>query len=284
LDVILGRDGSGNVVNAYVPFYKSNDGNISEFVKQVNSCVDSRSSEISNAVGQALQNRDLSFIDNLNINCTIRLPVRDNSSSISFDIGGTIVKPVLSSLVKYYLFLSNGTSLDQTSAKWVNFIASMDSAIIRAIRVAALAGGDSSAVQFLGKIVSADLVKAVASQYVVGLVDEGCSEMQTVLVVLPKELEQVVPASNTSGNSAASQGLLDGIKNEILSDKRDVMEACSAKRVIANQNLTDIFNIEIYSKNRDSLTKLAENLEQKLIQNLNSRGLGTLARYVRVGE
>jgi len=246
--------------------------------------VDNRSSEISNAVGQALQSRDASFIDNLNIDCTVRLPVRDNSSSISFDVGGAIVKPVLSSLVKYYLFISDGTDLDQISAKWINFIASIDSAIVRSIRVAALAGGDSSAMQFLGKIVSADLVKAVTSQYVLGLVDEGCSEMQTVLVVLSKELEQVIPASSTSGNSAASQGLLDGIKNEILSSRDDVLRICSDKRAIANQNLIDVFNIEIYSKNRDSLIRLAENLEQKLVQNLNSRGLSTLARYVRVGE
>jgi hypothetical protein len=162
----------------------------------------------------------------------------------------------------------------------------LDSAIIRAIRVAALAGGvggDTSAVNYLGSIVSSSLVKKVASDYVVKLVSEGCSEMQAALTILPKELGQIIPARNTSDKDASSKSLLDGIKNKVLSFRDSVIQVCSVKTGLANQGWSNINN-EIYVQNREGLIKLAENLEQKLVENLNSRGLSTLARYVRVEQ
>jgi hypothetical protein len=251
----------------------------------VKSCLNANRKNIETAIQSALNSTtgtvDPSAINNLSINCSIQLPVNGNSSTITFDAGNTIVKPVLSSLVNYYYSVLNGltgSSLDPTSAKWVNFIASIDSAIVRAIKIAALAGtsGDTkSVVGYLASIVSGDLVDMVASEYMRQLVTEGCSEMQSVLAVLPKELNQVISAANTDSNSAGSKPLLDGIRSKVVSEGGNAINIC-------NQNVHSVQSDE-YNKNRESLTKLAENLEEKLVQNLNSKGLSTLAKYVRAG-
>jgi putative effector of murein hydrolase LrgA (UPF0299 family) len=279
-------DGSGNVINVDVDFRPSDNDNINDFITEVWSCVERSQDDMSMAVNNALAQGNISPINSLVINCSVQIPVDNNSSTISFDAGSTIVKPILSSLVNYYFSISRATPLDSTSAKWVNFIASIDSAIIRAIRVAALAsdaGGGTSVVNYLGGIVSSSLVKAVTAYYVSKLVSEGCSEMQAILTTLPKELGQIVPAANTSDKDVNSKSLLDGIKNNVLSYRDNVIQICSVKTGLANQAVYEIKN-EIYVKNSEGLIKLAENLEQKLVENLNSRGLGTLARYVRVEQ
>jgi hypothetical protein len=285
-------DGSGNVIDVDVIYNQSNDSNISNFVEQVKSCLNANKKNIETAIQSSLNSTtgtvDPSAINNLSINCSIQLPVNGNSSTINFDAGNTIVKPVLSSLVNYYYSVLNGltgSSLDPTSAKWVNFIASIDSAIVRAIKIAALAGtsGDTkSVVGYLASIVSGDLVDMVASEYMRQLVTEGCSEMQFVLAVFPKELNQVISAANTDSNSAGSKPLLDGIRSKVVSEGGNAINICLHKVALANQNVHSVQSDE-YNKNRESLTKLAENLEEKLVQNLNSKGLSTLAKYVRAG-
>jgi len=286
------KDGD-RVTNIIVSFDQSNDSNIDSFIKQIDSCINANMSNIQSAIKSALNSNtgivDPTAINNLNINCSIQLPVNGNSSTFTFDAGNIIVKPVLSSLVNYYYSILNGLNgssggLDPTSAKWVNFIASIDSSIVRAIKVAALAGssGDTkSVVGYLANIISGDLVKVVASEYVKQLVAEGCSEMQSVLTTLPRELDQVIPATNTDSNSASSKLLLDAIRNKVVSEGSNVINICFHKASLANQYN---FKGEEYTKNIESLKNLAKNLEEKLVQNLNSRGLGTLARYVRVEQ
>ncbi|MBX0310788.1 MAG: conjugal transfer protein TraH [Sulfurihydrogenibium sp.] len=288
------KDGDNKVTNVTVTFNQSNDGNIDSFIEQLNKCIDANALNIQNAVKSALNSTtgtiNLSDINNLTINCSIQLPVDGNSSTFTFDAGNTIVKPVLSSLVNYYYSILNGLNgssdgLDPTSARWVNFIASIDSAIVRAIKIAALAGtsGDTkSVIGYLSNIVSTDLVKMVAAEYVKQLVNEGCSEMQSVLATLPKELDQVIPATNTDPNSAGSKPLLDAIRDKVVSEGSTAVNMCLHKATLANQKSYSIKREE-YNRDRDSLIKLAENLEGKLVQNLNSRGLGTLAKYVRAG-
>jgi hypothetical protein len=278
-------DGDGKVIDLFVDFNQSNNDNIREFLEEVMFCVESNLPNIDRSVRDALRSGDVTPINSLVINCSIQLPVNGNSSSISFDVGNTIVKPILSSLVNYYFSILRGTPLDNTSAKWVNFIASMDSHIVRAIKIAALAGtsGDSSVVGYLGSIISGSLVDMVASRYMAELVAEGCSELNRVLTVLPRELKQIIPARNTDSKSAGTQPLLDAIKNEILSHRDNVSRICSDKTNFAYQNSYNVEN-RIYTQNREGLIKLAETLEEKLVKNLESRGLGTLARYVRVEQ
>jgi hypothetical protein len=289
-DVSLRRvvDGSNKVIDIDVDYHPSDDYNIQDFLAEVISCVERNQDAIGSAVKEALDAGDGSLINTkLNISCSIQMPVDGNSSTISFDVGSTIVKPVLSALINYYLSISRGKSLDTTSARWVNFIASMDSSIVRAIKVAALAdgvGADSSVVKYLGNIVSSSLVKAVVAEYVMKLITEGCSEMQTVLSVLPKELGQVIPADTSNPEAAArSKAILDAIKTKVLSQRDSIIQICSIKTALANQDLSNIKN-EIYVQNRQGLIKLAEDLEKKLVQNLESRGLSTLARYVKAGS
>jgi hypothetical protein len=286
------KDGDNKVTNVTVTFNQSNDSNMNNFMKQLEECINANSGRIQEAIKNSLNSAtgtvDPSYINNLTINCSIQLPVNGNSSTFTFDVGNIIVKPILSSLVNYYYSILNGlngASLDSTSAKWVNFIASIDSSIIRAIKIAALAGtsGDTrSVVGYLANIVSGDLVKAVASEYVRQLVTEGCSEMQSVLAVLPRELDQVITAANTDPNSAGTKPLLDAIRNKVISDGSNAINICLHKVTLASQNVVSIQN-DSNKTSRESLIKLAENLEEKLVQNLNSRGLSTLAKYVRAG-
>jgi hypothetical protein len=286
------RDENNNVINVTVSFNQSNDSNMDDFMDQLKKCIDTNSGRIQDAISSSLSSTtgtvDPSYINNLTINCSIQLPVSGNSSTFTFDAGNTIVKPVLSSLVNYYYSILNGLngeSLDPTSAKWVNFIASIDSSIVRAIKIAALAGtsGDTrSVVGYLANIVSGDLVKAIASEYMRQLVTEGCSEMQSVLATLPRELDQVVTAANTDPNSASTKSLLDGIRNKVVSDGKSAISICLHKTTLANQKVISIQN-DSNKASREGLVKLAENLEEKLVQNLNSRGLSTLAKYVRAG-
>jgi hypothetical protein len=282
-------DNSGNTTDITVDFYTSNDGNISSFVEQLKTCVDKYQESINSVVQNTLQSNAIGYsstggINSLNINCEIQMPVSGNSSTISFDAGNAIIKPVLSSLVNYYFYVSQGIPLDSTSAKWINFIATIDSGIIRAIKVAALAGGSgdtNNVVTYLGNIISTDLLRLIASKYALSLVTEGCSEMQTAFTALSRELEHIIPATNTDSNSAGSKPLLDGIREKVRDKETSVMQMCSAKVALAGQNLYNNKS-EVYTKNRESLVNLAKSLEEKLVQNLNSRGLGTLAKYVRV--
>jgi hypothetical protein len=287
------KDGD-NITNIIVSFNQSNDSNIDSFIEQIDSCIKVNMPNIQSAIMIALNSDtgtvDPAAINNLTINCTVRLPVNGNSSTFTFDAGSTIVKPILSSLVNYYYSILNGlngssSGLDPISAKWVNFIASIDSSIVRAIKIAALAGssGDTkSVVGYLANIISGDLVKMVATEYMKQLVTEGCSEMQSVLTTLPRELDQVIPATNTDSNSAASKSLLDTIRNKVVSEGSNAINMCLHKANLANQKSYNIQGNE-YKNNRESLIKLAENLEEKLVQNLNSKGLSTLAKYVRAG-
>jgi hypothetical protein len=282
------------VTNIVVSFNQSNDSNIDSFIEQIDSCIKNNMSNIQSAIKSALKSDtgtvDPTPINNLTINCSIQLPVNGNSSTFTFDAGDIIVKPILSSLVNYYYSILNGlngnsSGLDTTSAKWVNFIASIDSSITRAIKIAALAGssGDTkSVVGYLANIVSGDLVKMVATEYMKQLVTEGCSEMQSVLTTLPRELDQIIPATNTDSNSAASKLLLDAIRNKVVSEGSNAINMCLHKASLANQKSYNIQREE-YNRDRESLAKLAENLEEKLVQNLNSKGLSTLAKYVKVG-
>ena len=282
------------VTNVTVTFNESNDDNIDSFVKQLEECIEVNMPNIQSAIMIAL-NSDVGTVDpaainSLTINCRIQLPVNGNSSTFTFDAGSIIVKPILSSLVNYYYSVLNGlngssSGLDPTSAKWVNFIASIDSAIVRAIKIAALVGssGDTkSVVGYLGNIISGDLVKMVATEYMKQLVTEGCSEMQSVVTTLPRELDQIIPVTNTDSNSAASKSLLDAIRNKVVSEGSNAINMCRHKASLANQKLYSVQSSE-YKSSRESLVKLAENLEEKLVQNLNSKGLGTLAKYVKAG-
>jgi hypothetical protein len=287
------KDGD-NVTNVVVTFNQSNDDNIDSFVNQLEECIDNNATNIQSAIKSALNSDtgtvDPTAINNLTINCTIQLPVNGNSSTFTFDAGNIIVKPILSSLINYYYSILNGLNgssngLDPTSARWVNFIASIDSSIVRAVKIAALAGssGDTkSVVGYLANIVSGNLVKMVATEYMKQLVTEGCSEMHSVIVTLPKELDQIIPATNTDSNSAGSKPLIDVIRNKVVSEGSSAVNMCLHKAALANQKSISIQGDE-YNNSRGSLIKLAENLEEKLVQNLNSRGLGTLAKYVRAG-